>query len=274
MSVPATAAPHRRDDFLPVSDFIKPVPRFMPASLWQWLAGRFYTLDANGVEQLRQPPALLPFRFWRLLGRWFFALDVYKLRAFQRTAPDVLKEVLEIAPEAWLAFGTLLGCARNGRIIAWDRDVDLGLPSELMDEALLDRFRAAGFTVERVYRYERPSYRDYIPDAMGQYGKIVLRKNAKIELYCFVRGRDGRLYYGQGRPQLFAIDYALVYPQQQMPLYDYLANVPVRFAENLTFMYGADWRVPKPKWIRSPEHKARQARFFIGLEKNSGREAR
>ncbi len=274
MSDPLAFAPHRPDVILPVSQFLKPVPRFVPPSLWRWLAGRFYSIDANGEEQLSNPPALLPFRFWRFLGRRFFAVDIYKLRAFQRTAPGVLKEALAIAPESWLFSGTLLGCARDGRIIAWDRDLDIGFPSELMNENLLDRFRAAGFTVERAYRYERPSYREYIPDAMGRYGKVVLRKSAKIEFYCFVRGRDGRLYYGQGRPQLFAIDYDLVYPQKQLPFYDCMANVPERLEEHLTYMYGPDWRVPKPKWIRSPEHKARQARFFIGLEGDSGREAR
>jgi hypothetical protein len=137
-----------------------------------------------------------------------------------------------------------------------------------MTDELLDRFRAAGFSVEHTYVYARPSYREHIPEAMGRYGKVVLRKGkgAKVEFYCFSRGKDGRLYYGQGRPELFVIDYELVYPQKRVPFYDFQVNVPERFEENLVYMYGPDWRVPKRAWIRSPEHRARQARFFISLE--------
>ena len=121
---------------------------------------------------------------------------------------------MQIAPEAWLYAGTMLGCVRDGRIIPWDRDIDLGFPSELVTEELLERFRQAGFTVEQVYTYDQPAYEDYVPDAMGQISKVVVRKgtsvDAKVELYCFTRGKDGRLYYGQSRPELFVIDYELV----------------------------------------------------------------
>jgi hypothetical protein len=251
---------------LPVSDFLKPAPWLVPQRLWRWCARRFYRVDESGHEQLKSGPTLLPFRWWRFLGRLIFTLDVYKLRAFQLAAPTTLKEAIGIAPASWLYAGTLLGCVRDGRIIAWDRDIDIGFPSELMTDELIERFRAAGFSVEHTYVYSRPSYREYIPDAMGRYGKVVLRKGAKIEFYCFVRGKDGRLYYGQGRPQLFVIDHELVYPQKQVPFYDFMVNVPERLEENLAYMYGPDWRTPKPRYIRSTEHRARQARFFIPLE--------
>jgi hypothetical protein len=251
---------------LPVSDFLKPAPRFVPARAWRWYAGRFFAVDDTGEERLKPAPAGVPFRAWRFLSRGAFVIDVYKLRAFQESAPAALKEALAIAPQAWLYAGTLLGCIRDGRILPWDRDLDIGFPCELMTDELLGRFRAAGFSVERSYVYARPSYREYIPDAMGRYGKIVLRKVAKLEFYCFARGRDGRLYYGQGRPELFAIDHDLVYPQKQVAFYDFRVNVPERFQENLVYMYGADWRVPKPKWNHSAEHRAAQGRFFVPLE--------
>lgn len=250
---------------LPVSHFLKPAPGLMPLSLWLWCARRFFFVDARGDEQLKNAPRLIPFRLWRFLAKRVFILDVYKHRAFQQSAPGALKETLRIAPDAWLFAGTLLGCVRDGRIIAWDRDIDLGIPSERVTEELLDRFRAAGFRVERVYRYDLPAYRDYLPDAMGQCRKVVLRSKAKIELYCFVRGKDGRLYYGQGKQKLFTIDYDLVYPQKQIPFYDFMANVPERVDDHLVYMYGDDWRIPKPHWIRSAEHEECRERFFIKL---------
>lgn len=252
---------------VPVSEFVKPTPRLVPERTWRWIAERFFTVDDRGDEQLKPAPAAIPFRAWRFLCRRVFAVDVYKLRAFQEAAASALKEAVAIAPQAWLYAGTLLGCIRDGRILPWDRDIDIGFPCELMNDQLLDRFRAAGFGIEHAYVYSRPSYREYIPEAMGRYGKVVLRKGAKIEFYCFTRGKDGRLYYGQGRPQLFVIAHDLVYPQKQVPFYDFLVNVPERAEENLAYMYGADWRVPKRGWVRSPEHRARQARFFIDPER-------
>lgn len=256
-------------EHLPVTVFLKPAPRLIPGPLWAWFARRFFTVDAEGEEQLKPAPAFLPFRFWRFLGKLFFELDIYKHRAFQEQAADALREVLSIAPDAWLYAGTMLGCVRDGRIIPWDRDIDLGYPSELVDDELFSRFREAGFVIERLYRYERRAYRDYVPDAMGQVSKFIVRKGArlaaKVEFYCFARGKDGRLYYGQDRPELFVIDYDLVYPLQKMPLYDFSANVPVNLEEHLVYMYGEDWRVPKQSYLHSPEHKERQDHFFLSL---------
>lgn len=251
---------------LPVTEFLKPVPRLLPASLWSWFARRFYTVDARGEEQLEPAPSFLPFRFWRFLARLFFEIDIYKHRAFQEHAIDALRETLSIAPEAWLYAGTMLGCAREGRIIPWDRDIDLGYPSELVTDELLDRFRAAGFTIEHLYRYDQPGYRDYVPDAMGQVSKFVVRKGAKIELCCFTRGEDGRLYFGRSRPQLFVIDYDLVYPLQQVKFYDFEVNVPEKLEEHLVYMYGKDWRVPNPGYIGSTEHRERQSRFYVSVD--------
>lgn len=255
---------------LPVTVFLKPAPGIVPDSLWRWFAGRFYTVDAQGKEQLKPAPPFLPFRFWRFLSKQIFDIDVYKHRAFQDQAPGTLREVLSVAPDAWLYAGTLLGCVREGRIIPLDRDIDLGYPSELVTDELLDRFRARGFTIDRIHHYDQDGYRDYIPDAMGRISKIVVRKGAnvaaKVELHCFTRGKDGRLYYGQSRPELFVIDYDLVYPLQQVPFYDFMANVPVKLEEHLVYMYGNDWRVPKQNYIRSTEYKERRGRFFVSVD--------
>jgi hypothetical protein len=255
---------------MPVTDFLRPAPRFIPESLWWWIARRFFVVDSAGDEQLKPAPSFLPYRFWRFLSKQVFQLDIYKHRAFQEQAPEMLREVLEIAPDAWLYAGTMLGCVREGRIIPWDRDIDLGYPSEIVSDELLERFRAAGFTIERIHHYERPGYRDYVPDAMGQVSKIVVRKgtriDAKVEIHCFTRGKDGRLYYGQDRPELFVIDYDLVYPLQQIPFYDFMANVPVRLEEHLVYMYGENWREPKKNYIRSAEYKERRLRFYVSVD--------
>lgn len=260
----SSGGPELADTLVP-SFFLRPCPRLVPDFIWRWGSRVFHAVDAQGRERLRYGPRWIPFRLWRFFSKGFFSIDVYKHEIFQRNAPVALREALRIAPQGFLAFGTLLGCARDGRIIPWDRDVDLGFPSELMDDALLDRFRAGGFTVESTYRFELPAYREFVEGAMGQYSKVVLRRDAKLEIYCLARGRDGRLYYGQGRPQLFVIDYDLVYPLKQVPFYDFLANVPERLEANLAYMYGDDWRTPKPRYIRSPQHASRQRQFFVSL---------
>ena len=50
-----------------------------------------------------------------------------------------------------------------------------------------------------------------------------------------------------------------------MPFFDFTVNVPENLEAHLVYMYGEDWRVPKPSYIRSTQHKERQDRFFIQL---------
>lgn len=197
-------------------------------------------------------------------------------------APAILKEVLAIAPDAWLFGATLLGAIREGKIISWDRDIDLGYPAEKVDEDLLHRFREAGFHVSGEYRFNLIEMHEYIPEAVGQFGKFILRKNGvKIEICCFAKGKDlpdragdssekvPMLYYASGTPRFFVLPESFVYPLTEIRIYDFMAKVPEKAHEQLAFVYGEDWRTPKQEWYFTPEHYLRREHTIIELRPES-----
>lgn len=51
--------------------------------------------------------------------------------------------------EYWIDMGTLLGAARNGKIISWDADIDLGIFEGTLSEnsVVLDKIRKLGYSV-------------------------------------------------------------------------------------------------------------------------------
>lgn len=189
-----------------------------------------------------------------------------------KNAPRIIKEVLEIAPAAWLFGGTLLGPMRDGKIFPWDKDVDLGIDSSLVDDALLDRFRGAGFQISGIYRLEMMEMIRYVGSgAMGKYGKFILRKDGvKVEMCCFTPGIGRRWYYASGTPRFFVLPEDLIYPQKKIRIYDFEANIPENFEANLAFIYGADWRTPRPEWYFSIDHYLRREHTIIELRDDDG----
>lgn len=188
------------------------------------------------------------------------------------SAPSIIKEVLDIAPEAWLFGATLLGAVREGKIIAWDRDVDLGIPSDRVSLEVIDRFRDAGFDVSGVYFLDLPEMVPYIgEEAIGRIGKFILRKaGVKVEMCCFTPGINGRLYYSSGTPRFLILPEECVYPQKKIPFYHFEANIPERAEDQLAFVYGADWRTPKPNWYFTAEHYLRREHFILELRSDDG----
>lgn len=251
------------EKFKAASYFRKKTPIFIPESIWHKLSRFFYSNDIDGVESLNDPPSWMPYRMWRLMSKAFFRIDIFKHRDFHKFAPETLREAMFIAPDSWLIFGSLLGFARDGRLIPWDRDLDLGCMSDSMTEKLVDRFLSRGFKIERLYRYEGSACRNLPSESQGKISKVVFRKGAKLEFFCFIRGNDGRLYYTEGRNKLFAIDYGLNFPQVDSVFCGVGVKVPERTVDNLNYMYGEDWLTPKPEYINSKEHKSRQNIFYV-----------
>lgn len=187
-------------------------------------------------------------------------------------APHILKEVLSIAPDAWLFGGTLLGPIRNGKIFPWDRDIDLGILSEDATEDLIERFRDAGFFVYGIYRLNMPEMKHYIPkEAMGRIGKFILRKDeVKVEMCCFTPGVDGLMYYASGTPRFFVMPEDYTFPQKKLRIYDFEANVPEESEQNLSFVYGPQWRTPRENWYFTADHYLCRERTIIELRPDDG----
>lgn len=186
-------------------------------------------------------------------------------------APTVLKEVFQILPECWLFGATLLGAIREGKIISWDKDIDIGVDTNAITDQTLKKFTNAGFSVTHPYKFDREEMKAYIPDAMGKYGKFQLRKyGCKVEIECFAQGVDGRWYNASGTPRLFVMTDEMINPLVKLDLYDFSVNVAKNAELQLEHVYGKDWKTPKQKWYFTADHYLRREHTIIELAGDDG----
>lgn len=193
-----------------------------------------------------------------------------------KDAPLILKEVFRIIPNAWLFGGTLLGAVRENQILTWDRDIDLGYKSELVDTAMIEQFESSGFSLS-IRRFDSPDINRYVSGSVGSICKVIAKKSdVKIEIMCFKQGEPGNrrgwiedlLYYQQGLPgnvRLFCLPVSVAYPTQQIDFYDFSVNVPVAAEEQLEFIYGHGWRTPNKTWYWTADHFLCRERTTIEL---------
>lgn len=136
-----------------------------------------------------------------------------------------------------LAYGTMLGAAREHDFIDHDEDIDLGMSKDYQDKlfSLLFRLRELGF---EVCRYDRRGVISFIKD--GEY----------IDIYIYEREQQGVVGCGQEvMPECFLTDLA---PFEFLGK-TYLA--PREYEKYLEFWYGSNWMTPikfyqyeQPKW--------------------------
>lgn len=171
----------------------------------------------------------------------------------ERTLLDV-RAVLDAAGVPFfLILGTCLGVVRQGRIIDYDIDIDLGaLVEDLrpLIPALAESFRAAGFTP---VVHTAPCAE---PRAMS-----VLRDGIKTDIAGFIRHGEAR-FSPSG-----ADDYCLVYPAEfferteMVTAYGVEWRVPSPPDAYLAFHYGRNWRTPDPNW-KPQDGPARKYGYF------------
>lgn len=198
-------------------------------------------------------------------------------------APSVLKEVYQIIPLAWLFAGTLLGFIREGKILAWDGDIDLGIDSDLITTEIIDQFKKQGFRVRKLITFKEDIIQKYVPNSKNNYSKLVVHKNkVKVEILCFKQGiphnRTGEetemLYYRAGLakqpPRLFALPYHMAYPIIERDMYDFKVNIPENYKDQLSYIYGNSWMIPKKRWYFTAEHYLCRERTTIELYDDDG----
>jgi hypothetical protein len=185
-------------------------------------------------------------------------------------AKEILREVMEILPECWLFGGTLLGAVRDKSFISWDGDIDVGHSSIGITNTIVEEFKKRGYNIT-TYKFSHPKMEEFLPNTMGQYGKIIATKRGvKVEVCCFSEGKEHPIfgdvmYYASGTPRFFILPKSHIYPTTQINFYDFRVNIATNYEEQLNFVYGKDWNTPKKNWYNSADHYLCRERTIIEL---------
>lgn len=152
----------------------------------------------------------------------------HQIFAFRRAA-----DILTDAGVRWfLACGMLLGHIREGRILPWDMDVDLGIFPEDADR-VRSAFTRAGFGFRRNFQSQI----------------VVVIGGVKVDVHTHYRDKD-KLYFLLGKRQRLRLDFPAAIFDDLQPSVFYMRDVllPSPPETYLEHMYGADWLTPKPDW--------------------------
>lgn len=158
-----------------------------------------------------------------------------------------------------LAFGTMLGAVREHGFISHDADIDVFMWIEDFDEGLIACLKNAGFIFKHTF---------IVDD--GKYARedTIEKDGVQIDIFYLYPALEGRQYSyccdffprGNCRSWEQSINkYGGLLPRRlEMPTTKELIKVPFETLslpilanahEFLSFRYGKDYMIPKPKWI-------------------------
>jgi SAM-dependent methyltransferase len=152
----------------------------------------------------------------------------------------VLSGLKDAGIDAFLAYGTLLGAIRNGRLIGHDSDADLGYVSEHEHpaDAIRESFRVQRALVAAGYRITRYSALAFKVDVVESDGHV-----RGLDVFGGFM-RDGRLHLMGEIRTPFRREW--VTPLARATLEGREFPVPADTDRFLTATYGKSWRVPDP----------------------------
>ena len=147
----------------------------------------------------------------------------------------------------WLEAGTLLGIYRDGDLISWDYDADIGIPAEYFEKAAGLRYK---FFPQYIVR-KRPIINRWIPgDTRVVKVKAAWEKlqqiNFHIDLFCVYKVNDKYRWVDSG--VLKHVDVKYFDNQEYIEWEGRSIPIPAHTEEYLSLRYG-DWRVPNKNYI-------------------------
>lgn len=192
----------------------------------------------GGVKKVLRPiymPVLHKFKYLK------------KNRDFKANGNEVLlkakKALDEIGINFWLDYGTLLGVYRDGKLISYDTDVDVGVFLDDYTENIIKALEKNGFVYERKIIVDQGRY------AMEQSFSYL---NVKIDIFYYRKEGNKMISH------LFPLNDKKKYTVREIyttysdfTSIDFLKqsfSIPKNTEQRLQETYGEDWRIPISDW--------------------------
>ena len=192
-------------------------------------------------------------------------------RPLSQQEPEVVDELLDHCAEllallrdragvpGFLAYGTLLGAVRDGRLIGHDNDIDLAYVSEHPHPVDVAR---EGMRVERVLREAGYTVRRGSGVRLNVRVKLHDRSLRGIDVFT-AHWVDGVLYIPSDTG--FRLPKETLLPLGEVSLHGRTMPAPARPEELLAATYGDDWRTPNPAFrYDTPRALSRRLNGWFG----------
>lgn len=204
---------------------------------------------------------LLSLSKWGRLNQSFADLDEASMNRYLDQAMDVLSVLSdELGLPAFVAYGTMLGAARSGRLIGHDMDIDLAYLSATSSpvDAMLESFRVERHLRAKGWRLKRQN---------GGFLQLFFEQGGarwrNIDVFTMV--------VDPGVPRLYGIndiawdvDVDVVLPLGELGLEGRRWPAPRRPDVLCEAAYGPSWKVPDPSFEYGMHPGKRQMRQWFG----------
>lgn len=190
-----------------------------------------------------------------------------------RTTNDLLTEIEKTGEKAFLIGGTLLGLYRDGKLMDYDKDADLGIfiAGTTRDEHikqirnLVEKICQSGRFVAPWLNIKKPEFTEFMTCVIDKTNGIL------VDLFFFYK-YQGKVLSGihTKMAPLLWVDEPFEVVKHKFPGHDFEYYVPSDIDLFLENLFGTDWRTPIPVWdslVKCPNlaRSSQKAVFYYGV---------
>jgi hypothetical protein len=155
-----------------------------------------------------------------------------------RNVHDLLSILNSAGITSWVQDGTLLGLIRDGRVIPWDHDTDIGCFASGWKDAVIPELEAAGFRLDAT-----------LGERDNGWQHRWTRENVKTDIFFYYTNADLTIWHAayMQRTKQYRFQYNLfgLAPIQTSAGPMMAPDPPEIFLET---KYGSSWRTPTNRW--------------------------